>query len=52
MFSDDWMRENGFMPAPGLTYFVSDLFKRKVANSRIPEMIVLRPTDTIQKQLT
>ena len=51
MFSDDWMRENGFMPAPGMTYYVSDLFKRKVAHSRLPEMVVLRPNDTIQKAI-
>lgn len=51
MFSEDWMAENGFMPVEGQTYFVSDLLERKQSASRVPEMIVVRPDDSIQRAI-
>jgi cystathionine beta-synthase len=51
MFSDDWMADNGFVPVAGQTYFVSDLLDRKQSASRVPEMIVVRPDDSVQRAI-
>lgn len=48
MYSDEWMRENGFMPAPEYSYYAHDLLERKSHRGRIPQMIVVKPEDTIQ----
>jgi cystathionine beta-synthase len=51
IFSDDWMQANGLLPSPGYTYYVSDLLERKTAISRVPEMVVVKPTDSVQRAI-
>jgi cystathionine beta-synthase len=48
IFSDEWMQANGFLPAPGSTYFVSDLLERKLTRKAIPAMVTIQPEETIQ----
>ena len=48
IFSDDWMQGNGFLPAPGHTYYVSDLLELKKKGRELPTMVVVRPDDSIQ----
>lgn len=51
MFSDEWMQENGFLPAPGHTYYVSDLLERKTARKGIPAIVHVRPEDPVQRSI-
>lgn len=48
MFSDDWMRENGLIPAPEQTFYASDLLERKNQRGRTPSILSLSPDDTVQ----
>ncbi|MCC7529934.1 MAG: cystathionine beta-synthase [Candidatus Melainabacteria bacterium] len=47
-FSDEWMMENGFLPAPGHTYYASDLIERKRKRGKLPDMIVVSPGENVQ----
>jgi cystathionine beta-synthase len=51
IFSDDWMQANGMLPSPGHTYYVGDLLSRKLSTSRVPEMVVVKPTDSVQRAI-
>ena len=51
MFSDDWMQSNGFLPAPGQTYYVKDLIERKMAGGRIPGIVSVQSEDAVQKAI-
>lgn len=51
MFSDDWMRANGFLPSPEHSFLVTDLLARKAKRSTIPFMVVVRDTDTVQRAI-
>jgi cystathionine beta-synthase len=51
MFSDDWMRANGFLPSPEHSYLVSDLVNRKGKRSAIPSMVTVKPTDPVQRAI-
>ncbi len=48
MYSDEWMRDNGFMPAPEYSYLAADLLDRKKGRGKISPLIVVHPEDTIQ----
>ncbi len=48
MYSDEWMRDNGFMPAPEYSYLAADLLDRKKGRGKISPLIVVHPDDTIQ----
>lgn len=48
VYSDDWMRENGFLPAAGSSFYAHDLLDRKVSDGRVPPMITVRPDDMVQ----
>ncbi|MBI4533129.1 MAG: cystathionine beta-synthase [Candidatus Melainabacteria bacterium] len=50
-FSDDWMQENGFLPAPGVTYYVRDLITLKGQGRKCPSIVLVRPDDTIQRAI-
>ncbi len=51
MFSDQWMQENGFLPAPGHTYYTSDLLDRKQVRKDIPAIVSIRPDDSVQRAI-
>ncbi|HEY9679755.1 MAG TPA: cystathionine beta-synthase [Drouetiella sp.] len=51
MYSDEWMRENGFMPAPEYSYTAADLLDRKSGRGKIQQIINARPEDTIQETI-
>lgn len=51
MFSDDWMRANGFLPSPEHSYLVSDLTERKSKRSSIPAMVTVKDTDPVQRAI-
>ncbi|HEY9871669.1 MAG TPA: cystathionine beta-synthase [Candidatus Obscuribacterales bacterium] len=51
IFSDEWMQENGFLPAPGHTYYVRDLLELKKKGRELPELIAVRPEDSVQKAI-
>src|SRR5262249_293586 len=51
IFSDDWMQENGFIPAPGHTYFVRDLLELKKKGRKLPALISVRPDDNVQRAI-
>lgn len=51
IFSDDWMHENGFIPAPGHSYYASDLMERKKNRGKVPQMITIRPDESIQRAI-
>lgn len=50
-FSDEWMRASGFLPSSDQSYFVSDLVERKAKRSKIPNMIVVRPEESVQRAI-
>ncbi len=47
-FSDDWMREFGFLPSPGLSFYAKDLLDHKVNHDKVPVMITIKPDDTVK----
>ncbi|MBX9721546.1 MAG: cystathionine beta-synthase [Candidatus Obscuribacterales bacterium] len=51
MFSDDWMRANGFLPSPEHSYLVSDLIARKGKRSAIPCMVTVKDTESVQRAI-
>lgn len=51
MFSDDWMRANGFLPSPEHSFLVSDLTERKSKRSKIPSMITVLDTEPVQRAI-
>ncbi len=51
MFSDDWMRANGFLPSPEHSYLVSDLLERKTKRSQLPSMVTVKDTDHVQRAI-
>lgn len=51
MFSDDWMRANGFLPSPEHSYLVSDLTERKSKRSAVPAMVTVSDTDPVQRAI-
>lgn len=55
VFSDEWMQNNGFLPAPGHTYYVRDLIELKVKGKgkgrKLPQLIAVRPEDTVQRSI-
>lgn len=51
MFSDDWMRANGFLPSPEHSYLVSDLTARKSKRSAIPAMVTVTDTEPVQRAI-
>lgn len=48
VYSDDWMRDNGFLPSDGMSFYAKDLIDRKVQDGRVPPMITVKPDDTVQ----
>jgi cystathionine beta-synthase len=51
IYSDDWMREWGFLQSPETSFSAGDLLARKKLNSKAPEMIYVRPSDSVQKAI-
>jgi cystathionine beta-synthase len=51
IFSDDWMQENGLLPAPGHTYFVSDILERKMESGTIPAIVSIKPEDSVRQAI-
>jgi cystathionine beta-synthase len=51
MFSDEWMRANGFLPSSEQSYFVSDLLERKAKRTKIPKMVVVHPEESVQRAI-
>ena len=51
MYSDDWMRDNGFIPAPEYSYYAEDLLERKQRLSSVPDMITVKAEDSVQHAL-
>ncbi len=51
MFSDDWMRANGFLPSPEHSFVVKDLIERKMKRSKLSPMITVRDTDPVQRAI-
>jgi cystathionine beta-synthase len=51
MYSDDWMRANGFLRSPEQSFLVSDLIARKSKHGAIPDMVTVRDTDSIQRAI-
>ncbi len=51
MFSDDWMRANGFLPSPEHSFLVSDLASRKSKRSAIPAMITVLDSEPVQRAI-
>ncbi len=51
IFSDDWMRENGFLPTPEHSYYLSDLLERKAGRGKFPAMITVTPEDPVRKAI-
>lgn len=51
MFSDDWMRANGFLPSPEHSYLVSDLTARKSKRCVIPDMVTVKDTESVQRAI-
>lgn len=51
MFSDDWMRANGFLPSPEHSFLVSDLTTRKSKRSAIPAMITVLDSEPVQRAI-
>lgn len=49
MFSDEWMRANGFLPSSDHSFYVSDLLDRKAKRSKIPTMVTIKPTEPVQR---
>ena len=50
-YSDDWMRDNGFIPAPEFSYYAEDLLERKQRLSSVPDMITVKAEDSVQHAL-
>lgn len=48
IYSDPWMKENGFMPAEGLSFYVSDLLEAKAERGKYPQMISVTPQNTVK----
>ncbi len=48
IYSDDWMRDSGFMPAPEHSYYVNDLMLRKADRGKFPPLITVKPEDPIK----
>lgn len=48
MFSDEWMQDLGFMPAPGHNYFIKDLISKKTSRKKLPALVKVRPEDKVQ----
>ncbi|MBK7748378.1 MAG: cystathionine beta-synthase [Candidatus Obscuribacter sp.] len=48
VYSDDWLRDNGFLPADGQSYYAKDLLERKKVDGRVPPMITVKPDDMVQ----
>ncbi|MCA0313892.1 MAG: cystathionine beta-synthase [Candidatus Melainabacteria bacterium] len=51
VYSEDWMRENGFLPASGMSFYAKDLIDEKVKDGRVPPMVTVRPDDTVQRAI-
>jgi len=51
LYSDDWMRENGFMATPEYSYYAADLLDRKSRRGTVPEIITVKAEDSIQQAL-
>lgn len=51
MFSDDWMRANGFLPTPEDSFLVSDLTARKSKQSVIPAMVTVKDNESVQRAI-
>ncbi len=51
VFSDEWMRENGFLPSPGHSYYAKDLLDRKKGRGSISALITVAPTDPVQRAI-
>jgi cystathionine beta-synthase len=52
MYSDDWMRENGFMPTPEFSFYAEDLLERKNRAKRVPDLITVGSGDSVQQAIT
>lgn len=51
IYSDVWMREKGFLPAPGHSYYVRDLVERKAGRGKFPSMITVNPGEPIRRAI-
>jgi cystathionine beta-synthase len=51
MYSEEWMRDNGFIPAPEYSYYASDLLDRKTHHGKVPNMITVKADDNVQSAL-
>jgi len=48
IYSEEWMRDNGFMPAPEHCYYLNDLMGRKADRKKFPPLITVKPEDPIK----
>lgn len=48
IYSEEWMRDNGFLPAPEHSYYVNDLMMRKADRGKFPPLITVKPEDSIK----
>ncbi len=51
IYSDEWMRDNGFLPAPEHSYYLNDLMARKADRGKFPPLITVTPEDPIRKAI-
>ena len=48
LYSDEWMRGNGFLPTPEYGFYASDLLERKKSRGTIDSMVTVKPSDSVQ----
>ncbi len=51
LYSDEWMRGNGFLPDADYSYYANDLLERKRVQGTIAPMVTVRPSDSIQRSI-
>jgi cystathionine beta-synthase len=51
IYSDDWMREFGFLQAEGLSFFAGDLLANKCDTGAVPAMITIKPELRLWKNI-
>lgn len=49
MYNDEWMRDNGFMPAPEFSYYAEDILNRKQKRNAVPDIITVKSDDSVQQ---
>lgn len=49
IYSEEWMRDCGFLPTPEHSYYLSDLLARKDKSGKVASMITVSPDEPVQK---